>query len=46
MARMLAFGTSDEFMYEVGTQEYARRKFGLTADNIASRVLGALRRAA
>ena len=46
LARMLAFGTADEFMHEVGTQEYARRKFGLTAENIASRVLGALRRAA
>jgi len=46
LARMLAFGTADEFMHEVGTQEYARRKFGLTADNIAGRMLGALRRAA
>jgi transketolase len=46
LARMLAFGTSDEFMHEVGTQEYARRRFGLTASNIANRVLGALRRAA
>lgn len=46
VARMLAFGTPDEFMHEVGTQQYARRKFGLTADHIASRVLGALRRAA
>ena len=46
LARMLAFGTPDEFMHEVGTQEYARRKFGLTADNIAGRVLSALRRAA
>ena len=45
-ARMLTFGTADEFMHEVGTQEYARRKFGLTAENIASRVLSALRRAA
>jgi transketolase len=46
LARMLAFGTADEFMHEVGTQEYARRRFGLTAENIAGRVLGALRRAA
>ncbi len=45
-ARMLSFGTPDEFMHEVGTQEYARRKFGLTAEHIAGRVLGALRRAA
>ena len=46
LARMLAFGTPDEFMHEVGTQEYARRKFGLTADNIAGRVRSVLRRAA
>ena len=46
LARMLAFGTPDEFMHEVGTQEYARRKFGLTADVISGRVLGALRRVA
>jgi transketolase len=45
-ARMLAFGTSDEFMHEVGTQEYARRKFGLTAHHIANRVLAALGRTA
>ena len=46
IARMLSFGTPDQFMHEVGTQEYARRKFGLTADNIASRMLGALHRVA
>lgn len=46
LARMLTFGTADEFMHEVGTQEYARRKFGLTAENIAGRVQSALRRAA
>jgi transketolase len=45
LARMLAFGTPDEFMHEIGTQNYARRKFGLTAERIADRVLGALRRA-
>jgi transketolase len=43
-ARMLAFGTDDVFMHEIGSQDYARRKFGLTADNIAGEVLGALRR--
>lgn len=37
-ARMLHFGTDDAFMHEVGSQEYARRKFGLTAENIAERV--------
>jgi transketolase len=37
-ARMLHFGTEDAFMHEVGSQEYARRKFGLTAENIAEKV--------
>jgi transketolase len=46
LARMLAFGTSDEFMHEIGSQEYARRRFGLSADHINGKVLGALRRAA
>jgi transketolase len=38
----LIFGTGDEFMHEVGSQAYARNKYGLTADNIARRVLAAL----
>lgn len=37
-AKLLAFGTDDEFMHEIGSQQYARRKFGLTADNIANQV--------
>ena len=37
-ARMLHFGTDDAFMHEVGSQAYARRKFGLTAENIAETV--------
>lgn len=41
-ARLLSFGTDDEFMHEVGTQEYARAKYGLTAENIAAKVLDAL----
>jgi len=45
IARMLTFGTPDEFMHEVGTQDYARRKFGLSAEHIADRILDALRRA-
>lgn len=39
---LMGFATEDTFMHEVGTQEYARRKFGLTADNMASRILGRL----
>ncbi|MBI5615232.1 MAG: transketolase [Gammaproteobacteria bacterium] len=38
-ARLLAFGTDDAFMHEIGSQEYARRLFGLTAENVVSRVL-------
>jgi len=41
--RLLTFGTDDEFMHEVGSQEYARAKYGLTAENIATKVLKALR---
>ena len=43
--RMIAFGTGDEFMHEVGSQEYARDKYGLTAENIASQVLAAFENA-
>jgi transketolase len=42
-SRLLSIGTPDEFMHEVGTQEYARMKYGLTAENIAARVLHAHR---
>jgi transketolase len=42
--RMLSFGTDDVFMHEVGSQEYARRKFGLTAENIAEKVSARLER--
>jgi transketolase len=37
--RLLSFGTPDEFMHEVGSQEYARARYGLTAAAIAARVL-------
>jgi len=42
-ARLITFGTDDAFMHEVGSQEYARRRFGLTAENIAAKVLAKLR---
>ena len=45
MPRQIAFGTADEFMHEVGSQEYAREKYGLTAASIAARVLAALNEA-
>lgn len=41
--RMLAFGTDDAFMHEIGSQDYARQKFGLTAENIAGQVAAMLR---
>ena len=40
--RMISFGTRDEFLHEIGTQNYARGRFGLTAENIASQTLAAL----
>ena len=42
MIRQLGFGTADEFMHEVGTQQYAREKFGLTSTSIAARIGAAL----
>ena len=39
--RLFLFGTDDKFMHEVGTQEYARAKYGLTAENIALKILAA-----
>lgn len=43
--RLMSFGTDDVFMHEVGSQDYARRKFGLTGESIATRVLAKLRNA-
>ena len=40
-SRMLTFGTKDEFMHEVGSQKYARKKYGLHASNIAKKTLKA-----
>jgi transketolase len=37
-ARLVTFGTDDCFLHEVGTQNYAREKYGLTAPNIISKV--------
>jgi transketolase len=38
----LSFGTDDVFMHEVGSQAYARKKFGLTAENMSSCIAQAL----
>jgi transketolase len=34
-ARLVRFNTADEFIHEAGDQEYARKRFGLTAENIS-----------
>lgn len=39
----ILFGTDDEFMHEVGSQSYARAKYGLTAENIALQMRVALK---
>ena len=46
--KLLSFGTDDVFMHEIGSTQYARNKFGLTAENIARTVADRLqsRRAA
>lgn len=38
MPKMLTFGVPDSFPHVVGTQEYFRQCFGLTAENIATEV--------
>jgi len=39
--RHIALGTPDEFMHEVGSQDYARAKYGLTSQAIVNRVVAA-----
>jgi len=41
-ARLLTIGTDDSFLHESGSQSYARRCFGLTADRVALSVREAL----
>ena len=38
LADIVSFAVPDEFMHEVGDQDYAREKFGLTASNIAAQL--------
>ena len=40
VSRFLPFGVGDEFVHEVGSQDYMRQRFGLTANAIANRILG------
>ena len=35
----LAFGTPDEFMHEVGSQDYARGKYGLIGESIFNKII-------
>ena len=42
-ARLTRIGTKDTFMYEAGNQEYARKFFGITTDQIVERVFQYLR---
>ena len=39
--KVLSFGTKDEFMHEVGSQQYARKKNGINALNIFNKTLEA-----
>lgn len=41
-ARLLRFGTADEFLHHAAEQDEARAHFGITADNLAARALAAL----
>lgn len=41
--QQISLGTDDEFMHEVGSQSYARKKYGLTAENIAARVVATVK---
>lgn len=35
---LIPFAVKDEFLHEIGTQAYARKKFGLTAENISNTI--------
>jgi transketolase len=37
-ARLLSFGAPDAFLFEVGSQQYARQKYGLTGESLAARI--------
>lgn len=38
LAGIVSFAVPDQFMHEVGDQDYAREKFGLTAKNMADQI--------
>jgi transketolase len=41
--KLITFATDDTFMHEVGSTQYAREKYGLTVENIFSRVSSAFK---
>jgi len=45
LAEMLTFGSNDSFMHEIGSQEYARAFFGITAGNMSNAIRSALKTA-
>lgn len=44
LGQLLSIGAPDEFMHEVGSQAYARQKFGLCAEQIVMQTLARLKR--
>src|SRR5579863_8696470 len=43
LARLLSFAVADSFLHEVGSQDFARAHFGLTAENMRDQVLQSLK---
>ena len=41
-ARLLRFGTADEFYHETGEQEHAHEHYGLVPERMAERILSTL----
>lgn len=41
-SKMISFGTSDEFLHELGSQAFARKQFGLTSKNIFETIVSTL----
>jgi transketolase len=39
LPRLLSFAVADSFLHEVGSQDFARAHFGLTAENMCAQVL-------
>ncbi len=41
-AAMISFGADDVFLHEIGSQQYARRRYGLDGEHMAERIRSAL----